>query len=157
MKRRIATLFGAAVYLALVVGCSSSSDNPHRFDSPPCDAECEAQIQADMEYLAKNFPTREQTLQIRECATAKTGYDEFPALPVDNGPPNLTSGTAVPVHPIEEDMPFRLAERVLVAVGQRKPLRERVNEAVNECVYELGLEDRHYTPRHQEKFRPRNS
>ena len=47
----------------------------------------------------KNFPTREQTLQA--CATAKTGYDEFPELPAV-GPPSLTQtvGTPVPAnHP----------------------------------------------------------
>ena len=94
-----------------------------------------------------------------ECATAKTGYDEFPELPADFGPPSLTQteGTPVPLNRIQEDMPFRLAERVLVAVGQRKPLRERVNGALNECVYELGLEDKHFPPRHQDKFRPSNS
>ena len=156
MKRRIAILFGTAGFLILAAGCSSRADDAYRYE-PTCDSECQAQMQADMEYLAKNFPTREQTLQVRQCATAKTGYDEFPELPANHGPPSMTPGTPVPVHPIEEDMPFRMVERVLVAVGQRKPLGERVNEAVNECVYELGLEDRHYTPRHQEKFRPHNS
>ena len=158
MKGKIAILIGAALFLVVAAGCSASADGVYH-PEPPCDAECEAQRQADMEYLAKNFPTREDALRIRECATAKTGYDEFPELPADFGPPSLTQteGTPVPLNRIQEDMPFRLAERVLVAVGQRKPLRERVNGALNECVYELGLEDKHFPPRHQDKFRPSNS
>ena len=158
MKQRIAILFGVAVFLVTAAACSPSADSTYRYE-PFCDAECEAQRQADMEYLAKNFPTREDALRIRECATAKTGYDEFPELPADFGPPSLTQteGTSVPLNRIQEDMPFRLVERALVAVGQRKPLRERVNGALNECVYELGLEDKHFPPRHQDKFRPSNS
>ena len=79
MKQRIAILFGVAVFLVLAVACD---DGPRRYDPDAyaCDAECEAQRLADMEYLAKNFPTREDALRIRECATAKTGYDEFPEL-----------------------------------------------------------------------------
>ena len=157
MLRRIAMLFGTTVFLVLAVACSSSADIAQQYE-PTCDTECEAQRQADMEYLAKNSPTREDALRIRECATAKTGYDAFPELPADLGPPSLIPTTESPehVHRIEEDMPFRLVERMLVAVGQRKPLRERVTGALNECVYELGLEDKHFPPRHQEKFRPRN-
>ena len=158
MKQRIAILFGATVFLVIAAACSPSADSAYRYE-PFCDAACEAQRQADMEYLAKNFPTREDALRIRECATAKTGYGEFPELPADFGPPSLIPKTESPepVHRIEEGMPFRLVERALVAVGQRKPLRERVTGALNECVYELGLEDKHFPPRHQDKFRPSNS
>ena len=158
MKRRITVIIGTVVVMVLAVGCSDNTESLQRYE-PSCDAECEAQNQADMEYLAKNFPTREQTLQVRACATAKTGYDEFPELPAYSGPPSLvpTTESPEPVHRIEEDMPFRLVERALVAVGQRKPLRERVNAALNECVFELGLEDKHYLPRHQDTFRPRSS
>ena len=156
MKRRGTILFGAIVFLVIVVGCS---DGPRHYDpvAYACDAECEAQRQADREYMAQNFPTREQKLQVRACATAKTGYDEFADLPPDDGPPSLTPGTPKPVHRIEEDMPFRLVERALVAVGQRKPLRERVYAALDECVFELGFEDNYILPRHQDTFRPRNS
>ena len=123
MKRGSAILFGAIVFLVITVGCSTNADSARRFDPHPCDAECQAQMREDREYLAKNYPTRDEALQIRACATAKTGYDEFPDLPPDFGSPSLMDvpGTPEPVHRIEEDMPFRLVERVLVAVGQRKP------------------------------------
>ena len=156
MKGRIAILIGVAAFLVIAAGCSSSAYSADQYEYT-CDAECQTQMREDMEYLAKNFPTREQTLQVRACATAKTGYDEFPELPADFGPPSLTPGTPKPVQRIEEDMPFRLVERALVAVGQRKPLRERIDGAFKECVFELGLEDRFYTPRRREGFRPRNS
>ena len=156
MKRRIAMVFGALVFLVFAVGCA---DSPRHYDPDayPCNAECEARRQADREYYAENYPTREDSLRVRECATAKTGYDEFPDLPADSGPPSLTPGTPKPVQRIEEDMPLRLVERALVAVGQRKPLRERVYAALNECVFELALEDKYHSPWQQEKFRPRNS
>lgn len=156
MKRTIAILFGTVVLLVLAVGCS---DSPRQFNPHFCDEECEAKLQADREYITKNFPTREQALQVRECATARTGYDEFPEMPADFGPPSLTDvpGTPVPANRFEEDMPFRLVEKVLVAVGQRKPLRERVDGALNDCIYDIGLEDRYIPPWDQDTFRPRNS
>ena len=158
MKQRIAMLFGTTVFLVLAVACSSSADIAQQYEYR-CDAECQSELREDREYLTANFPTREQTLQVRACATAKTGYDEFPELPADFVPPSLTQtkGTPVPASRIQEEMPFRLVERVLVAVGQRKPLEERIDGALNECVFELGFEDRFYTPRSQESFRPRNS
>ena len=156
MKGKIAILIGAALFLVLAVGCSTGAYSADQYEYT-CDAECQTQMREDMEYLAKNFPTREDSLRVRECATAKTGYDEFPDLPADSGPPSLTPGTPKPVQRIEEDMPFRLVERALVAVGQRKPLRERVYAALNECVFELALEDKYHSPWQQEKFRPRNS
>ncbi len=162
--RRDAILFETAVLvLVLAVGCAADADSraasARQVAYYTCDAECQAQMRVDLEYLARNFPTRDESLQVRACTTAKTGYDEFPDLSHDSGPPSLTdvSGTSEPVHRIEEDMPFRLVEKVLVAVGQRKPLRERVTAALTECVFELGLEDKYYLPRHQDKFRPRNS
>ena len=158
MKRRIAILCGVTVFLVIAAGCSSSAYSADQYEYT-CDAECQTQMREDMEYLSQNFPTREQTLQVRACATAKTGYDEFPELPADFGPPSQTQteGTPVPSNRIQEDMPFRLVEKALVAVGQRKPLEERVDNALDECIFELGLEDRYYTPRSQETFRPRNS
>ena len=156
MKGKNAILIGAALFLVVAAGCSASADGVYH-PVPPCNAECEARRQADREYYAENYPTREDSLRVRECATAKTGYDEFPELPADFGPPSLTPGTPKPVQRIEEDMPFRLVERALVAVGQRKPLRERVYAALNECVFELALEDKYHSPWQQEKFRPRNS
>ena len=154
MKQRIAILFGVAVFLVLAVACD---DGPRRYDPDAyaCDAECEAQRQADLEYLTANFPTRGQMLSVHECVAAKTGY-EYGELPADYGPELLTKRNPEPTK-IEEDMPFRLVERALVAVGQRKPLRERVNGARDDCIYELGLEDRFYAPSSPEKFRPRHS
>ena len=157
MKQRIAILFGVAVFLVIAAACD---DGPRRYDPDAyaCDAECEAQRRADREYLVQNYPTREQALQVRECVTARTGYEYEDELPADYGPELLTKPrTAEQAKPIQEDMPFRLVEKALVAAGQRKPLRERVNGALNECVYELGLEDKHFPPRHQDKFRPSNS
>ena len=156
MKQRIAMLFGAAVFLVIAVGCA---DSPRHYDPDayPCDAECEAQRQADREYLVQNYPTREQALQVRECVTARTGYEYESELPIDYGPELLTKPrTAEQAKPIQEDMPFRLVEKALVAAGQRRPLRERVNGARDDCIYELGLEDRFYAPSSPEKFRPRN-
>lgn len=156
MKGKNTILFGAALLLVLAVGCSAG-DDARRPDPHPCDAECEAQIQADREYLAKNSPTHEHALQVRECVTARTGYEYPDELPDDDGPSSATLGTPEPARPIQEDMPFRLVERALVAVGQRKPLGERVNVAEVDCVYELGLEDRYYPPRTRGTFRPSNS
>ena len=156
MKGKNAILIGAALFLVVAAGCSASADGVYH-PEPPCNAECEARRQADREYYAENYPTREDSLRVRECATAKTGYDEFPDLPADSGPPSLTPGTPKPVQRIEEDLPFRLVERALVAVGQRKPLQERVNIAETDCVWDLGLEDRYYPPWTRKHFRPSNS
>ena len=152
MKRRGTILFGAIVFLVIVVGCA---DSPREFNPHPCDAECEAQRQADLEYLTEHFPTREQMLNVHECVTARTGY-EYGELPADYGPELLTKRNPNPTK-IEEDMPFRLVERALVAVGQRKPLRERVNGAREDCIYELGLEGRFYAPSSPENSRPSSS
>ena len=156
MKGKNAILIGAALFLVVAAGCSASADGVYH-PEPPCNAECEARRQADREYYAENYPTREDSLRVRECATAKTGYDEFPDLPADSGPPSLTPGTPKPVQRIEEDMPFRLVERALVAAGQRRPLRERVYGAFNDCVYQLGLEGRFFPLRNQEELRSSNS
>ena len=150
MKRRIAMLFGAAVFLVLAVGCT---DSPRHYDPDayPCDAECEEQRQADREYLVQNYPTREQALQVRECVTARTGYEYEDQLPADYGPELLTKPrTAEQAKPIQEDMPFRLVEKALVAAGQRRPLRERVHGAFHDCIYQLGLEKRFFTPSYRE-------
>ena len=158
MKGKIAILIGAALFLVVAAGCSASADGVYH-PEPPCNAECEARRQADREYYAENYPTREDSLRVRECATAKTGYDEFPDLPAEFEHPSQMPrlGTPVPAERIEEDMPFRLAERMLVAVGQRKPLQERVNIAETDCVWDLGLEDRYYPPWTRKHFRPSNS
>ena len=157
MKLRIAILFGVAVFLAVAVACD---DGPRRYDPDAyaCDAECEAQRRADREYLVQNYPTREQALQVRECVTARTGYEYEDELPADYGPELLTKPRTVEqAKPIQEDMPFRLVEKALVAAGQRRPLRERVHGAFNDCIYQLGLEGRFYAPSSPEKFRPRHS
>ena len=150
MKLRIAVVFGALVFLVFAVGCA---DSPRRYDPDayPCDAECEAQRQADLEYMVKNYPTREQALRVRECVTARTGYEYENELPIDYGPELLTKPrTAAQAKPIQEDMPFRLVEKALVAAGQRKPLRERVYSAREDCIYQLGLEERFFTPSYLE-------
>ena len=159
MKQRIAILFGVAVFLVLAVGCA---DGPRRYDPDayPCDAECEAQRRADREYLVQNYPTREQALQVRECVTARTGYEYENELPVDYGPELLTKPrTAAQAKPIQEDMPFRLVEKALVAAGQRRPLRERVFRTAprprKDCILrKLGLEGRFFPPRNQEELPP---
>ena len=158
MQGRISILFGAAVLMILAVACD---DGPRRYDPDAyaCDAECEAQRQADREYMAKNYPTRDQALQVRECVTARTGYEYDAELPADYGPELLTKPRrAEYAKPIQEDMPFRLVEKALVAVGQRKPLRERVHSAWDECIYQLGLEERFFTPSYREgRLAVRNS
>ena len=158
MKQRIAILIGAALFLVVAAGCSASADGVYH-PEPPCNPECEARRQADREYYAENYPTREDSLRIRECVTERTGYDEFPVLPAEFEHPSQMPrlGTPVPAERIEEDMPFRLVERMLVAVGQRKPLQERVNIAETDCVWDLGLEDRYYPPWTRKHFRPSNS
>ena len=162
MKGKIAILFGAVVYLTLLTGCSTDTHHVREYD-PALEARYRAEEEASREYLVENFstleknlPTREQALQVRECVTARTGYEYEDELSADSGPPSLT-GTPKPVRPIEEDMPFRLVERALVAVGQRKPLGERVNTAEVDCVYELGLEDMYFPPSIRKVFRPSNS
>ena len=105
MKGKIAILIGAALFLVVAAGCSASAGGAYNTPNLTCDAECEARRQADREYYAENYPTREDSLRVRECATAKTGYDEFPDLPADSGPPSLTPGTPKPVQRIEEVCP----------------------------------------------------
>ena len=150
MKLRIGMVFGALVFLVFAVACD---DGPRRYDPDAyaCDAECEAQRRADREYLVQNYPTREQALRVRECVTARTGYEYENELPVDYGPELLTKPrTAAQAKPIQEDMPFRLVEKALVAAGQRRPLRELVYSAREDCIYRLGLEERFFTPSYRE-------
>ena len=152
MKGKNTILLGAAVLMILAVACD---EEPRHYDPDAyaCDAECEAQRQADREYMVENYPTREQMLSVHECVADRTGY-EYPELPADFGPELLTKPrTPTSANRIEEDMPFRLVEKALVAVGQRKPLRERVQGAFYNCVYDLSLEDKFVLPRHQEDFR----
>ena len=163
MKGKNAILIGAALFLAVAAGCSASAEGVYH-PEPPCNAECEAEfqanIQANIEYYKEKLPpTRDDALRIRECVTERTGYDEFPVLPAEFEHPSQMPrlGTPVPAERIEEDMPFRLVERMLVAVGQRKPLQERVNIAETDCVWDLGLEDRYYPPWTRKHFRPSNS
>ena len=74
MKGKIAILIGAALFLVVAAGCSASADGVYH-PEPPCNAECEARRQADREYYAENYPTREDSLRIRECVTERTGYE----------------------------------------------------------------------------------
>ena len=150
MKGKNTILLGAAVLMILAVACD---EEPRHYDPDAyaCDAECEAQRQADREYMVENYPTREQALQVRECVTARTGYEYEDELPADYGPELLTKPrTAEQAKPIQEDMPFRLVEKALVAAGQRKPLRERVHSAWDDCIYDLDLEERFFTPSYRE-------
>lgn len=156
MKRRIAILFGAIVFLVIAVGCSTGVKDARQPEPPSCNAECKAEIQANLEHLTENFPTREQTLRVRECVTARTGYED--ELPADYGPELLTKRGETSESPTPEPaLPSRLVERVLVAVGQRTPMEERKSRAFDECIWELGLEDRYYPPWDQKHFRPRSS
>ncbi|MYD50249.1 MAG: hypothetical protein F4W93_02030 [Dehalococcoidia bacterium] len=158
MKRRSAILFGAIVFLVIVVGCSAGVKDARQSEPPSCNAECKAEIQANLEYLTENFPTREQTIRVRECVTARTGYEYEDELPADYGPELLTKPGGTSESPTPEPaLPSRLVERVLVAVGQRTPIEARKSRAFEECVWELGLEDRYYPPWDQKHFRPRSS
>ena len=62
MKGKIAILIGAALFLVVAAGCSASADGVYH-PEPPCNAECEARRQADREYYAENYPTREDSLR----------------------------------------------------------------------------------------------
>ena len=58
MKGKIAILIGAALFLVVAAGCSASADGVYH-PEPPCNAECEARrqanIQANIEYYKENL------------------------------------------------------------------------------------------------------
>ena len=83
----------AVVYLTLLVGCSTDTHHTHEHShgyDPAREARFRAEEEASDTYLVENFPTREQTLRVRECITARTGFSEFPEMPSDYGPHILT-------------------------------------------------------------------
>ena len=70
--------------------------------------------------------------------------------------PDEAADAQAQAKPIQEDMPFRLVEKALVAAGQRKTAEgESTCGAFNDCIYQLGLEGRvPFTPRNQEEVPP---
>ena len=76
-----------------------------------------------MKYLAENYPTREQMIQVRECVTARTGY-EFGELSADFGPELLTKPRPADI----EETP------------------DEVMAVYTDCIFKLGLEDRFFPP-----------
>ena len=111
MKGSSYILFAAVAFAVVAAGCSTQPE-PHTHTHS---------ADAARAYLRENYPTREQMIQVRECATARTGY-EFNPLP-DNYGPGLV-GTPVP------------------RTGRKVP--NEVEDVFLECVFDLGLEDRFY-------------
>ena len=134
MKARNVILFSvAAVFLMLGAGCSghSHSDHTHGHQEHESDVSAEANGQASLEYLIQNYPTRDQMLRVRECVTARTGYEYLP-LRDDYGPNNLTKPDPV--------------------VDRPKPPRE-ARAASFDCIFDLGLENRFFPPWDHDKLR----
>ncbi len=135
MKETRTILFTAVVCLAILAGCSTQTHPTHEHDAV-LEAQHKAEKEASVKYLIENFPTREQTIRVRECITARTGFDEFPEMSdaSDYGPHILTPtpGEAVPNFPPE------------------------VDRAGLDCVFDLGLEDRYIAPQDQQALRNAN-
>ena len=132
MKGRNVLLFAWVVFAVIAVGCSTQPE-PHthtHFEASHSRNEDFHSLDEALEYLRENHATREQMIQVRECATTRTGY-EFDPLPDDYGP-----GTA-----------GRPAPRT----GRKTP--NEVNDVFLECVFDLGLEDRFYPPWDHETHR----
>ncbi len=134
MKGTRTILFAAVVCLSILAGCSTQT-----YPTPEPDAALEAQYkakeEASLKYIIENFPTREQTLRVRECITARTGFDEFPEMSdaSDYGPHILTPTPGpVPNFPPE------------------------VDRAELDCIFDLGLEDRYIPPQDQQALRNAN-
>ena len=125
MKGRNCILFTWVVFAVIATGCSTQPEphtHTHFEDSHSMDEASE--------YIRENYPTREQMIQARECATTRTGY-EFDPLPDGYGPGLV--GTPAP------------------RTGRKTP--NEVNDVFLECVFDLGLEDRFYPPWDHEVLR----
>ena len=134
MKAKVTIVYvviGVLVMLAL--GCSghSHSDHTHEHHTHESDTSNQANRQESLDYLIKNYPTREQMLKVRECVTTRTGY-EYPKLRDDYGPGNLTNPDQV--------------------VDSPKPPRE-ARAASFDCIFDLGFEDRFFPPWDHDKLR----
>lgn len=128
MKGTTTIFIVTVVYLTLLAGCSTDTSrtthgHSHLHD-PALEARYNAEEEASAKYLVENFPTREETLKVRECITARTGFDEFPEMPTDYGPHILTP---TPGEPLIEMPP-------------------NVDRAEFDCIFDLGLEDRYIPP-----------
>ena len=126
MKGRNYILIAWAALAVIAAGCSTASTKVHDHLVGDHTHEINAEDTAAMEYLTENFPTRDQELQVRECVTKRTGFDDFVELPdeADYGPPSLTSDP-------DEDIPH---------------IPNEVNIAGTDCIFALGLEDRYFPP-----------
>ena len=67
MKGKNAILIGAALFLAVAAGCSASAEGVYH-PEPPCNAECEAEFQANIEYYKEKC--RPHTMMRCEYANA---------------------------------------------------------------------------------------
>ena len=126
MKGRKVILFAWAAFAVITVGCSTTSTEVHDHSDGGHAHEISAEDMAAIEYLTENFPTRDQELQVRECVTERTGFDDFVELPdeANYGPPSLTPDP-------DADIPH---------------IPNEVNIAGTKCIFDLGLEDRFFPP-----------
>ena len=126
MKGRNYILFTWAAFVVITVGCSTASTEDHDHSDGGRAHEISAEDMAAIEYMTENFPTRDQELQVRECVTERTGFDDFVELPdeANYGPPSLTPDT-------DADIPH---------------IPNEVNIAGTDCIFALGLEDRFFPP-----------
>ena len=128
MKGRNYIILIAWAALAVIAAGCSTQPEPHIHTHTH--SEDSHSKEESLEYLRENHPTRDQMIQARECATARTGY-EFDPLPDDFGPGRV--GTPAP------------------RTGRKVP--NEVNDIFHECVFDLGLEAKFHPPWNHEALR----
>ena len=134
MKGAKAVLLVAVVCVTLLAGCSTDVRHAHDHD-PAHEAQHRAEVEASVNYFVENFPSRDETLRVRECITARTGFDGFPEMPAEYGPDILT--------PVPGETP--------------REMPPEVDRAEIDCIFDLRLQDRYIPPWDQESLRNANS
>jgi len=126
---------GFVLCVALFVG-ACANNNPTDGSRSVTDQADDAARADDpaFQYLVKNFPSREQAQQVRDCITARTGF-KFEPLPEDFGVEFMLNP---PADYVEE---------------ARRGSSPKVSAAHFDCVFELGLEDNYFPPWDHETLR----
>ena len=118
-----------APVLAIVMLLGSCARNDRTDGGPVVDRDG-----STFQYMIDHYPSREQMQQVRDCITARTGF-QFEPLPEDFGPQMALNP---PVDYVDQ---------------ARRASSSAVNQAHVDCVFELGLEDNFFPPGQQEAIR----